>query len=102
MENNERQLYLFNTEKLPEEIYASVRTIGELIGNARRYRMGNGERELTQQGLADRMGVHISTIARVETDNVGLGFDLWYNICDLLGIDASKVTLGMRQKSRKC
>jgi len=97
----EKQMCFWDENGLPESVYRGAETLGELIGNAREYRKKHGEKDLTQTGLAKLVRLHVSTIARIETDRLMPDVDNLYVLCYVLGIDASRVTLRMIERSRK-
>ena len=51
---------------------------------------------LTQEGLAEKSGLDISTISKLEIAQIGATLDTLYDIAGALGVDAYKLLMNPR------
>ena len=51
------------------------------------------EKSLTQEQLAEKVGIGSKHLSRIETARVGVSLDMLFNIADALGVDAYKLLM---------
>ncbi len=71
-----------------------------LPGMGARIKSARKRRRWTQQALADRLGVHLSTIARLETDRIGVSLPVFARLCRELEADPAEL-IGVEPRGSK-
>mgnify|MGYP002566557776 CR=1 FL=1 len=51
------------------------------------------KQNMTQEQLAEKVGIGSKHLSRIETARVGVSLDMLFNIADALGVDAYKLLM---------
>lgn len=76
-----------------KQLATFYRRLGRRVRDLRKYYLDGSKRPnaLTQDDLAERLGIHRQTVANMETGRTQIPLHMLYQICELLDIDLARL-----------